>query len=245
MIFTLNNYLSPINFLPPRQFTQQNSFAILETLNILNEHIGNRFTIFSDSISCLQGIQQLNSNHPIISDIQSKLIELQHFNKFVDLCWVPSHINIYGNEQADKLAKAGSNLDSPPYFNKVHFKDDYRHIKSKVKEKWSSKWYNISPELNKLRAIKSTIKPWSTSSNTKSRKAEVVLCRLRIGHTRLTHGYLMEGRRDNECPHCGDEPNSIKHIFCECPLYNRERNVCFHNHRLLNTYKGNTMHIYI
>ena len=38
-------------------------YAILETLNILNEHIGNRFTIFSDSLSCLQGIQQLNSNH--------------------------------------------------------------------------------------------------------------------------------------------------------------------------------------
>ena len=49
-------------------------YAIFESLNIFNQSIENRFTIFSDSLSCLQGIQQLNSNHPIVSDIQSKLI---------------------------------------------------------------------------------------------------------------------------------------------------------------------------
>ena len=82
-------------------------YAILETLNILNVHSENKFTIFSDSLSSLKGIQQLSSNRPILSNLQSKLIELQRCNKYVYLCWVPSHINIYGNEQADKLAKEG------------------------------------------------------------------------------------------------------------------------------------------
>ena len=213
-------------------------YAILETLRTLDGDSGNRFTIFSDSSSSLKGIQQLNSNHPIISSIQSKIIELHRCGKIVDLCWVPSHINIYGNEQADKLAKEGSNLTSEPYSGGVHYKDDYPHIKSKIKKRWNTKWLNICPERNKLRAIKDNIKAWSTSSFPTLRKAEVVLCRLRIGHTRLTHGYLMEGRRDNECPYCGDEFLSIKHIFLECPQYNWERNVCFNNHRSLKTILG-------
>ena len=37
---------------------------------------------------------------------------------------------------------------------------------------------------------------------------------------------------------CGDEPISIKRIFRECPQYNRERNICFYDHRSLETILG-------
>ena len=46
------------------------------------------------------------------------------------------------------------------------------------------------PKANKLADIKSSPLPWVTA-NQPSRRAEIVLCRLRIGHIRLTHSHLI------------------------------------------------------
>ena len=57
--------------------------------------------------------------------------------------------------------------------------------------------------------------------NNLSRKDEVVIHRIRIGHTRLTHKYLMEGpfRRVPRCQYCMLEALSVKHIMIECPHF--------------------------
>ena len=54
------------------------------------------------------------------------------------------------------------------------------------------------------------------------RKKETTLCRLRIGHTRLTHGHLMS--RDPQ-PFCDDclVPLTVRHILVECPSLGYER----------------------
>ena len=74
---------------------------------------------------------------------------------------------------------------------------------------------------NKLKNINWDIKSWS-SSKTKLRKIEVVLTRLRIGHSRLTHVHLMEQR---PLPYCERfiVPLTIKHIIAECPESNMQR----------------------
>ena len=47
------------------------------------------------------------------------------------------------------------------------------------------------------------------------RRDEVVLTRLRIGHTRLTHSFILLGEDPPECIPCGC-PLTIKHILTEC-----------------------------
>ena len=56
----------------------------------------------------------------------------------------------------------------------------------------------------------------------KSRAQEVTLARLRIGHTRKTHAYLLAG---NPPPYCDGYlvPLSVMHILSECPEYGEER----------------------
>ena len=49
-----------------------------------------------------------------------------------------------------------------------------------------------------------------------SRIFEITLCRLRIGHTRLTHGYLMTGDAQPSCNDCL-VPLTVKHLLIECP----------------------------
>ena len=57
-----------------------------------------------------------------------------------------------------------------------------------------------------------------------TRQREVILCRLRIGHTRLTHGFLMSGDHQPFCEDCL-VPLTVRHLMVECPslLDERER----------------------
>ena len=59
-----------------------------------------------------------------------------------------------------------------------------------------------------------------------SRKDEVVIHRVRIGHTRLTHSYLMEGGLIDDpplCPYCFDFSLSVKHLMIECDHFEVSR----------------------
>ena len=49
-----------------------------------------------------------------------------------------------------------------------------------------------------------------------TRKSEVILNRLRSGHCRFTHAYLMEGYAPPLCMFCQDAIMSVKHIFIDC-----------------------------
>ena len=44
---------------------------------------------------------------------------------------------------------------------------------------------------------------------------EIVYNRLRIGHTRLTHSYLIDHTDPPECTNCRQQL-SVKHILTEC-----------------------------
>ena len=49
----------------------------------------------------------------------------------------------------------------------------------------------------------------------KNRKEEVTLSRLRIGHTWITHSYLLEGKQQPMCYACQTK-YTVKHILIEC-----------------------------
>ena len=57
-------------------------------------------------------------------------------------------------------------------------------------------------------------------------RATVLLNRLRIGHTRLTHSYLLSGDDLPECGTC-QCPLTVKHILVECVDLNDVRNKHF------------------
>ena len=65
---------------------------------------GNRFTIFSDSRSALLALRS-DSLSPILAETK-KLIQRAKDNIIIDLCWVPGHVNVQGNEKADAALRA-------------------------------------------------------------------------------------------------------------------------------------------
>ena len=156
-----------------------------------------------------------------MTKIHSWIIRLSNIGKEVKFCWVPAHVGVAGNEEADRLAGEAATSNANADRSMVPHKDYYPEIRTKLYNGWQREWSN-TPETNKLRSFKESIKQWQ-SSNQKIRKYEVMLARLRIGHTRLSHGHLMRG--EPLPPYCDGclVPLTVKHILIECPEYIEQR----------------------
>jgi hypothetical protein len=48
-----------------------------------------------------------------------------------------------------------------------------------------------------------------------TRREQVVICRLRTGYTRATHGPRMNGITDPQCPFC-DTELTVAHVLWDC-----------------------------
>ena len=139
-------------------------------------------------------------------------------------------MGISGNEEADAAAKPA--INAPIYSDKIIVKDYICLIKQIVKEKWQKQWEEEN-NTNKLKQIKPLIALWN-SSNQKDKKAEVILTRLRIGHTRITHGFLMSTPH-GDIPKCNDCNTvlTVKHILYECRSFTQQRMLYFGHKTLL------------
>ena len=187
--------------------------------------------IATDSASSLQGICELQSSNAIVNSIQKQLLELQRNRVKVTLCWVPSHVGVAGNEIADKAAQEAASRCTTAA-QPLPYSDFYPYIKKKIVDSWQNEWRNTTN--NKLREVKPTVKPWSSSS-LKHRTSEVSLCRLRIGHTLYTHQHLMERRDEPVCVSC-QVPLTVKHFLVECCEYTDVRNRVFQRRNLTLTH---------
>ena len=183
--------------------------ALLSALEFISAYdFKNKFIIFTDSFSVLQSLQQSNPRNPVIKDILMKHHELSD-RKNIIYCWIPSHVGIPGNEYADKEVKLALNL--PIKEQKNPFSDYKPCITKYIHSKWQQSW--DTKEFNKLRTIKPLIGDDYYSRPV--RRDDVVLTRCRIGHSRLTHSYLLNREDQPECIGCY-APLTIKHILIDC-----------------------------
>ena len=109
--------------------------------------------------------------------------------------------------------------------DKVPLPDMKRPVRSYIWKKWQERWMSPLLESNKkYKSIRDDISPWVSGFN-KNRKVEVILTRLRIGHTNLTHRYILEHSNAPVCARCGEEL-PVKLILVHCSHYNNMRQKC-------------------
>ena len=181
----------------------------------------NKFVLFSDPLSVLKAMNHTSSTNPQIQKLIEKCHELLA-NKEIVLCWIPSHIGILGNEIVDQKAK--TSRSSEPTSFKIPFSNFKPSINKYIWEEWQTLW-NISIA-NELLDIKPTIGEYQSVVRN-IRKEEVVLARLRLGHTRVTHSYLLQGEEQPQCVGC-DAPFTARHSLLECGDFAQVRNNWFH-----------------
>ena len=97
-------------------------------------------------------------------------------------------------------------------------------INKYILEEWQTSWNNSIG--NKLHDIKPTFGEYQSVVRI-IRREEVVLARLRLGHTRVTHSYLLQGEELPQCVGC-DAPFTVRHFLLECGDFAQVRNNCFH-----------------
>ena len=195
--------------------------ALAKALEIISSLKGKHFTVYSDSYSALLAIKEYNSSHPIVQQIMLWLYRLSSRLKHVSFCWVPAHVGVSGNEFADREAKSVITRENIT-LNFIPVSDLRRIIHLHVKKKWQNRW--SSPEMannKKYKKIRKNVDRWESSYQI-NRKTEVVLSRLRIGHTHITHKFLLEGGSAPECVQC-DQTLSVEHILVDCHLYDNAR----------------------
>ena len=80
---------------------------------------------------------------------------------------------------------------------------------------WQQQWSNNIH--NKLFQIQPTFGEWRPASR-KSRREQVVISRLRNGHTRLTHPFILKQEPQPQCLTC-QTTCTVKHILIECRTF--------------------------
>ena len=114
-----------------------------------------------------------------------------------------------GNVAVDSAAKAALNLAESQ--TPVPFSDFYPLINTHIASHWQRLWnantnnklYSIEPRVN-------ISKPYQLP-----RRDELIIHRLRIGHTHLTHGFLLKREDPPECIGC-QTPLTVEHILLNC-----------------------------
>ena len=134
-----------------------------------------------DFISIQKAMNHTSSKNPQIQKLLEKCFELLA-NKEIVLCWFPSHIGIEGNEMVDQQAKASLSLEPTSF--KIPFSNFKPSINKYILEEWQTSWNNSIG--NNLLDIKPTIGEYQLVVRN-IRREEVLLARLRLGHTRVTH----------------------------------------------------------
>ena len=193
--------------------------------------VSKKFILFTDSLSLIQTIENRTLKNPLIGAILRDINLIQEKRKQILFCWVPSHCGIAGNEQADKAAKEA--LNKPILQIDIPFTDKIPLVHDFLKKKWQEEWDEQIN--NKLYAIKPKIGP--PYIVTSSRKDQVVLNRIRIGHSRLTHSYLMDGKPRPRCHFCNlNKILTVRHIVIKCSYFSAIRSNYFQAHNLKNLF---------
>ena len=110
----------------------------------------------------------------------------------------------------DQQAKTSLSLEPTSF--KIPFPNFKPPIDKYIFEEWQTSWNNSIG--NKLLGIKPTIGEYQSVGQT-IRKEEFVLARLRLGHTQVTHSYLLQGEEQPQCVGC-DATFTVRHFLLKC-----------------------------
>ena len=176
---------------------------------------GNRsIAIFSDSLSSVESIARMSSNSR--PNLIKEVFDLGNkIKNNITVIWVPSHVGIAGNEEADKLAKAAlQNIDVDIKIKRERT-ELFGDISNVILEKWQD-LFNASSTGTQNRLVAPIVTFKSKYSDKSNRSKEVLISRLRLGKCRL-NWYLFKMKRHNTgmCDVCNVK-ETIEHHLLYC-----------------------------
>ncbi|ESO10075.1 hypothetical protein HELRODRAFT_167922 [Helobdella robusta] len=192
--------------------------AIEMALNYIIRNNNTKYIIFTDSLSSLIAIKHHRPNNPLIIVIQNLIHQnIITNNNNINKVWVPSHIGIKENEKADTAANLAHGL---PISNiPIPFTDIKTIIKGYTNSLWQQGWN----ETKKFLKISTPKIPFKELKNINMpRLHQTVVNKIKIGHTKITHSWILEKIKQKNCETCRTKL-TVHHIILECIKYSDQR----------------------
>jgi ribonuclease HI len=177
-----------------------------------------QYVILSDSLSVLTSIKKNKSDSRpnLFNELMIQLNRLECDQ--VKMVWIPSHVDIKGNEKADELAKEALSLDNINSTNYLEIQEMYTLLKEYMVNKWQIEYNseNIGKFYKNICPTVSTNIKFSDPN----RHKEVQINRLRLG-VAITNKRLFQMRKHPTglCDTC-EVTESIEHLLLECKKEN-------------------------
>lgn len=167
-------------------FTAESLAVFLCIQKIIDKNI-QKAVIFTDAKSVVSGLQNYDTTHKnyFARYIKEELYKASMKNIKIIIVWIPNHSSIGQNDRVDFLAKSTYNSQLYDF----QFSSDIKaYLKNQILKNNLQSWLNTTS--NHLRSFKDNNTLWKTSLR-KNRMEEIVISRLRVGVTRITHSYVI------------------------------------------------------
>jgi ribonuclease HI/exonuclease III len=144
---------------------------------------------------------------------------LQQIPSTITLLWLPSHCGTHGNERADQLANDGTRLSQAdvPVIHAI--------VKAKIRARPWKVTYPLAKQIYGTRR-----QPRFDIEGKWPRDVRSLYSRLRTGHCKelADYMYIIEEEPSDKCVKCDQgQPETIKHVLCECSDLDEERDRIF------------------
>lgn len=200
---------------------QAETLAIMQGASAILEHgIQNKTVrIASDSRAALLALNNCKVVSGVILQCY-RTLQLAARNNVLQLVWVKGHAGLYGNEQADALARQGS--EEPFWGPEPAVAPSltllYTIIAQETHNRHCDRWVNMDTCHHARMAIATPSRRMAKFCAGLSRKKLRLLVGILSGHCRLNkHMYRMGLVADPTCRGCNLEDETAEHILCECP----------------------------
>lgn len=175
-------------------------------------------SIFSDSFSSLQAINDRTSKNALVINIQKQLHDSRCRGDTVSLLWVKAHMGTIGNERADELAKDCCSDDAIPIHMEAPLSFAKRQLLKCAHSEWEARWQQSDKGRWTAKFFPSIIDRTKTGRISH----DFVTTQFLSGHGKFgTYLASRQCRPDPSCE-CG-EPQSCEHIVLACPMLTEER----------------------
>ncbi|XP_058977368.1 uncharacterized protein LOC131802040 [Musca domestica] len=205
--------------------------AIYEAINY-TKYLKGKFVIVSDSLSALDCIANPNNNNIYASLIRDIINYEKHL-----LVWVPGHSNIKGNEFADLVAKEAFNFPLTTTDN-LNLQDIKNFVKTQFYCERNSLWNNCSDWYKSISNNKTNIKTYIHNNKLLSRRDQIKIIRLRLGHSSATHDHIINKDIQKECTFCKSTTFDMNHLLSNCQHVKQYIKSLFPNINLIDTLKN-------
>ena len=140
--------------------------------------------------------------------------------------WTPGHEGVHGNEEADKLAKQGSEMpvEGPEPFIPVPYASCVSELKDWCTKRWMTSW-NERSDCHWTKGLVKRVSPRLTNKLLSlSRLRLNLVVQVLTGQCNLQKHKKTIGRAIvSICPKCGAEDETPNHHVVRCPCYREIR----------------------